>query len=239
MPRLPLYLASASPRRHELLAQAGIRYEPFMVPIDEDSLSAEYTGPLLSLGEYLARHKALAAQQALLAGNCAGLVLASDTTVLLHDRSLAKPRGPEEARAMLRALRGREHTVATGVALAGPESGELVSATSTTTVLMRNYSDEEIEAYIATGDPLDKAGAYSIQHPAFQPVASISGCYLGVVGLPVCLVAALMRDDPQRAQDGAHDLSVSPGCAWSTRCVPPFPHPHATYFPRDHRADMQ
>lgn len=215
-----LYLASSSPRRSQLLAEAGIPFEWFVVPVDEEALAESYTGPLDRLGEYLAQVKAQAAMAALVERDLAGLVLASDTTVLLDGESLAKPADAREATDMLRRLRGREHLVATGVALAGPEAGSLVSATSITRVLMRCYSDAEIAAYVATGDPLDKAGAYSIQHPAFSPVERFIGCRLGVVGLPVCLVGALLGHWPAVRQRPQGEL---PPCLWSAACTPPLP----------------
>ncbi|HEX8994992.1 MAG TPA: Maf family protein [Ktedonobacterales bacterium] len=221
--RLPLYLASASPRRSQLLGEAGIPFERFVVPVDEDALSEAYQGPLLGLGEYLAREKGLAAWRALRAQRRDGRVLASDTTVLIGGRSLAKPADPAEAEAMLRELRGREHTVATGVALIDPARGLLRSTTSATRVRMRDYSDEEIAAYVATGDPLDKAGAYSIQHPGFQPVDSLAGCHLGVIGLPVCLVGALLGDGRSARIVHAPLPAEAPDCPWSGQCQPPYP----------------
>ncbi len=219
-----LYLASASPRRSQLLSAAGIAFERFVVPGDEDALSAAYRGPLLQLGEYLAQQKAQATWSALRAqSKPVGRVLASDTTVLLGGRSLAKPANLAEAEEMLRALRGREHTVATGVALLDPARGVLRSATSATRVRMRDYSDAEIAAYVATGDPLDKAGAYSIQHPDFQPVASLAGCHLGVIGLPVCLVSALLADGRSTRIVHAPLPAEAPDCPWSTQCRPPYP----------------
>ncbi len=217
-----LFLASASPRRRQLLREAGIAFELYPVPLDEDALSEAYDGPLGLLGEYLAREKALAAWCSLRASGREGLVLASDTTVLLDGHSLAKPADADEAGRMLRALRGREHIVATGVALAGPDDGQMASATSTTRVLMRAYGDDEIAAYAASGDPLDKAGSYSIQHPTFHPVASITGCHLGVIGLPVCIVEALVKHAPlpPSLQCGGHGT-----CPWSRRCTPPLPDP--------------
>lgn len=229
----PIILASNSPRRSQLLTQAGVAFEKFVVEVDEPGLSEAYNGPLEQLGEYLAGEKALAAWRALgrsglsspLHGrglesplrdaNGARRVLASDTTVLLAGRSLAKPEDAAEAMAMLRELRGREHTVATGVALVDPARGEMLSATSATRVLMRDYSDDEIAAYVATGDPLDKAGSYSIQHPGFQPVESLRGCHLGVIGLPICIVARLL------GKDGAPD--VTGACPFSAQCTRPYP----------------
>lgn len=228
-----LYLASSSPRRRQLLGETGIPFEIFAVPVDEERLSEDYTGPLEQLGEYLAQHKALATQRALLAAGRDGLVLASDTTVLIDGKSLAKPADVEEAVAMLNTLRGRTHVVATGVALAGPGEGKLVSATSATRVRMRPLGDDEISGYVSTGDPFDKAGGYSVQHPEFQPVARVEGCYLGVVGLPVCIVAHLLGHgplppcaEPQHATED-HASASECRCVWSATCSEPFPAPDA------------
>lgn len=219
----PLYLASSSPRRSELLTRAGITFERLLAPIDEDALSASYTGPLERLGEYLAREKALAALRMLSQSRRQGRVLASDTTVLLDGRSLAKPGDLAEAEVMLRTLRGREHIVATGIALAGDDPETIVSATSATRVLMRDYGDAEIAAYVATGDPLDKAGAYSIQHPDFSPVARFTGCHLGVIGLPVCLVGALLGNWPLETVPNEASSVALPLCSWSATCSMPLP----------------
>jgi predicted house-cleaning NTP pyrophosphatase (Maf/HAM1 superfamily) len=143
--------------------------------------------------------------------------------VLLDGRSLAKPGDLAEAEAMLRMLRGREHIVATGVALAGDDPESIVSATSATRVLMRDYSDAEIAAYVATGDPLDKAGAYSIQHPGFSPVERFMGCHLGVIGLPVCLVAALLGHWAAEMPAIETSPTISPLCSWSGTCSTPLP----------------
>lgn len=220
---LPLYLASASPRRSQLLTHAGITFERLLAPIDEDALSARYNGPLERLGEYLAREKAVAALRLLAQSGNQGRVLASDTTVLLDGRSLAKPRDLAEAETMLRMLRGREHVVATGVALAGEDRESLVAATSTTRVQMRDYGDDEIAAYVATGDPLDKAGAYSIQHPGFSPVERFIGCHLGVIGLPLCLVGALLGHWPYAASTDVAQSVEAPVCPWSSGCREPMP----------------
>lgn len=218
-----LYLASASPRRRQLLTAAGIAFEQFVVPVDEDGMSERYQGPLLRLGEYLARQKALAAWRALRDLGRAGRVLASDTTVLIGGRSLPKPVDLAQAEEMLRELRGREHTVATGVALIDPARGTLSSATSATRVRMRDYGDDELHAYVATGDPLDKAGAYSIQHSDFQPVESLRGCHLGVIGLPICLVSALLDVDRAARVVRTPLPDEASDCPWSTQCTAPYP----------------
>jgi MAF protein len=229
MAREHLYLASASPRRRQLLQEAGIAYELYVVPVDEEALSAAYNGPLEFLGEFLARAKATAALRSVHESRRSGLVLAADTTVLLEGQSLAKPRDTEEAARMLQALRGREHTVATGVALAGPSTTAMVSATSSTRVRMRTYGDDEIAAYAASGDPLDKAGAYSIQHPEFQPVETIAGCHLGVIGLPLCLVDALVNRAALQPSRHCHGEGGRAGCPWSARCTPPYLQPQVIH----------
>jgi len=121
------------------------------------------------------------------------IVLAADTAVVDGSDILGKPKDNAEAFAMLTRLRGHTHQVYTGVVLLRQSDGLLLKELSITDVPMRDYSDEEIHAYIQTGDPLDKAGAYAIQHPSFQPVASLEGCYTSVMGLPICYVVRMMR----------------------------------------------
>jgi MAF protein len=128
------------------------------------------------------------------------IVLAADTTVVDGTDILGKPADSAEATALLKRLRGHAHQVYTGIALFRPRDGLLLTDICVTGVPMRDYSDEEIEAYVQTGDPLDKAGAYAIQHPEFQPVAlpseqhkGMDGCFASVMGLPVCHVIRLMR----------------------------------------------
>jgi MAF protein len=182
-----LVLASNSPRRRQLLSLAGWEFEVIVADVDE------------SLGEnetpaaYVLR---LAEIKALTTANRAQpdpVVLAADTTVVDGSDILGKPKDRAEAFAMLTRLRGHAHQVYTGVALLRQSDGLLLKELSVTDVPMRAYSDEEINAYIETGDPLDKAGAYAIQHPHFQPVAHMDGCYASVMGLPMCHVVRLMR----------------------------------------------
>ncbi len=140
----------------------------------------------------LALEKALAAA----ARFPGALALGADTVVAVGDQTLGKPSSPDDAVAMLKRLRGRSHQVITGIGLARvndpddwPESWH---RTATTQVWMRDYTDAEIEEYVATGDPLDKAGSYAIQHTGFHPVERLEGCYLAVVGLPVPQVTELL-----------------------------------------------
>ncbi len=240
-----LYLASASPRGRELLQRLGRPCTILDARVDEESLQREYPGPREDLAEYLARRKALAAVAALASDEVeTAWVLAADTTVLLDERVLGKPRDAAEAADMLLALRGRAHVVATGVALASPlllsdppsvtsasagravNSRILRSLAVRTHVEMRAYSHHELDAYVRSGDPLDKAGAYAAQSESFQPVANIAGCFLSVVGLPLCAVAHLLQSahvaiHPPRAEL-AHTPLVA-ACPWSTRCRPPLP----------------
>jgi MAF protein len=141
-----------------------------------------------------ARNTALLKARAV-AANVSGnaIVIGSDTNVAIAGTILGKPRDDDEARAMLRLLRGRVHQVHTGIALINTASGVTLTDVATVDVPMRAYSDAEIEAYVATGDPRDKAGAYAIQHPQFQPVVKLTGCYAGVMGLPLCHLARALR----------------------------------------------
>jgi MAF protein len=137
-----------------------------------------------------------------------GLVIAADTIVADGEDLLGKPGNQAEARNMLIQLRGRVHQVYTGIALLDSESGQSYSEVCCTNVPMRMYSDEEIETYIATGDPMDKAGAYAIQHAGFHPVENLRGCYASVMGLPLCHLGVglqqlgyeIPQDLPQKCQ---------------------------------------
>jgi MAF protein len=119
-------------------------------------------------------------------------VVAADTIVVLGGTIMGKPRDADEALQMLRRLRGKEHVVVTGVAVLS--GGRCYISHVATTVTMRNYSDEEIATYIASGEALDKAGAYGIQDPFFTPAERVDGCYLNVVGLPLCALVRMLRE---------------------------------------------
>jgi len=138
----------------------------------------------------LAKAKALAIQPR---AELDAIIIGSDTTVVDGNEILGKPVNEQVAEKMLKQLRGRTHQVYTGVAFLRVSDGTLFTELSITDVPMRNYSDEEIRAYIKTGDPMDKAGAYAIQHPDFQPVAFMEGCYAGVMGLPLCHILRALR----------------------------------------------
>ena len=191
---LPLLLASASPRRRQIISTLGLPFTVGISPVNEEALESTYQGPIEDLARWLAAQKALMMLMQPEAAN--RLVVTADTTVLLDNKILGKPCDNEHARELLLALRGRWHRVVTGVVVSTLMDGQIYlrGASCTTPVLMRSYSEEEIAAYIASGDPLDKAGAYGIQNAAFQPTEQIDGCYLNVVGLPLCALIALLAE---------------------------------------------
>jgi MAF protein len=180
-----LILASNSPRRKELLALVGWPFEVRPADIDERQRPDE---PPVRYVRRLACEKAQA-----IAEREQGLVLAADTIVVDGDDLLGKPADPGDARRMLRQLRGRTHQVYTGIALIDTDTGASMDDVCRTDVPMRDYSDAEMDAYIASGDPLDKAGAYAIQHAGFHPVTGMTGCFASVMGLPLCHLSLALR----------------------------------------------
>ena len=198
-----LILASAAPRRRELLAQAGFTFQVHPAQIPEDPRPNE--DPIAYVAR-LAREKAqtVFAQLAARPEVASDLaVLGADTTVTLDDQILGKPSDPADAARILRLLSGRTHHVITGVALVTATS--TVEAAEVTAVRFLTLSDEEIAAYVATGEPMDKAGAYAIQGRAIRWIPRIEGCYSNVVGLPVALVATLLESHQPLAASGAQD----------------------------------
>jgi septum formation protein len=177
-------LASGSPRRRELLAQAGLVFTVTKPDVPEVRRRGEKPA---DFARRLAREKAAAVR----ARHPGATVLAADTIVVLGDRVLGKPRDAADARRMLRALSGRPHQVITAFTLAGPHRS--VTRAVRTRVVFRALTRAEIDAYVATGDPMDKAGAYAIQGGAAGMVASVRGSYTNVVGLPVAEVLAALR----------------------------------------------
>jgi len=177
-----LVLASKSPRRCELLTRFGVPFETFAPEVDEScSLPAGEAVELLS------RRKALATASRF--GDA--FILAADTLVSLNGETLGKPSGPEEASRMLSRLSGQTHQVFTGVTVV-PPSGEVFTASDRTDVTFCDIPDEEILSYVATGDPLDKAGSYALQGRAALWVTRIEGCDTSVIGLPLYLVRRLL-----------------------------------------------
>jgi septum formation protein len=182
-----LILASASPRRRELLAQAGFTFD--VAPADVPEIRKPGEDPIRFVTR-LAREKA----EAVISREDVppdALILGADTIVLLDEEVLGKPRDPADAARMLRLLSGRTHQVITGVCLA--KGRERQRAAEVTFVRFTTLSDQEIEEYVATGEPLDKAGAYAIQGYASRWVPRIHGCYFNVVGLPLALVSSMIE----------------------------------------------
>jgi len=191
-----IVLASASPRRQELLRNAGIPFSVQPADINETPLTGEAPRECV---ERLARGKALAVSQS----RPRDYVLGADTIVVVDDTILGKPRDPDDAARMLRLLSGRTHAVITGVCLVRKrvasstgrtEDPGLRTASETTLVTMSALSHDEIRDYVASGEPMDKAGAYAIQGIASRWIPRIEGDYSNVVGLPVALVYAMLRD---------------------------------------------
>ncbi len=180
---MALILASSSPRRRQLLAALGHPFTIDAADIDESRMGEE--SPAAHVRR-LAEEKA----RAVAARRPQDVILAADTIVVHQGRILGKPKDADDARAMLQSLRNEPHQVITAVAVSRADA--IVSDLDVSTIIMRNYSDAEIDAYIASGDPFDKAGAYAIQNAAFAPVARLEGCYAGVMGLPLALTARLL-----------------------------------------------
>jgi len=177
-----LILASGSARRRELLGALGLEFRVEPADVDETSDEREPTALAAALAERKAR--AVAARHA------SAAVLGADTIVARCGRLFGKPADAAAARATLEALRGHTHQVVTGVAVVA--GGRCAVEVVTTQVTMRAYGDAEIAAYVASGDPLDKSGAYAVQHSTFAPAERVEGCLCSVVGLPLWTARALL-----------------------------------------------
>ncbi len=183
-----IYLASQSPRRAELLKQIGVPFQKLICDIDETPSPQEAASDYVLR---MAREKATAGwQDVLMSGSEKMPLLAADTTVVCSDQILGKPRDAEDARCMLEMLSGNTHQVMTAVAVTDGE--QCYSELSVTDVVFNKLTDQLIEGYIATGEPADKAGAYGIQGFGAVLVASISGSYSAVVGLPLMETSRLL-----------------------------------------------
>lgn len=204
-----LVLASNSPRRRQLLELAGWSFQVSPAQIDETPQPGEHPAGYVSR---LARQKALAAASQAAYGS---VILAADTAVVDGDEILGKPASSAEAVEILERLRGRPHQVLT--AIVWMRSGDKAGPSSrvcNTNVYMRNYSQEEVLDYVASGDPMDKAGAYAIQHRGFDPVERLEGCFTNVMGLPLCYLYRAM---------GQLGESLAPGATPLCQAVPPDP----------------
>ena len=194
--RMRLILASASPRRRELLLDAGYEFDVMPAHVDESELAGEAPRQYVLR---VASHKA----RVVAARHLECTVLAADTTVVVDGALLAKPADDDDARRMLRLLAGRAHLVLTGVVVCGPRGERMAVAESL--VRFRPLTREQIDWYVSTGEPHDKAGAYGIQGLASRFVVGVEGSYSNVVGLPVGTARSLLDEagvypgDPGRA----------------------------------------
>ena len=182
-----LVLASSSPRRQEIVR--GLAEHVACVPPDVEEAGARQgeSPEELALSLSLKKARRVAEMVGL------AMVLGADTLVVLGGEVLGKPGSAEEATDMLRRLKGRTHRVVTGVTVLDGRTGRTSASARASEVTMRRYSEGEIGAYVASGEPFDKAGAYAAQDVDFRPAASIEGCYLNVVGLPLCEVVTLLE----------------------------------------------
>jgi septum formation protein len=173
-------LASASPRRKNLIQLLGISWDIWAADVDESSVN--HNNPAVDVVE-TARIKAEAVADKAPQNS---LIVGADTTVALDQQRLNKPRDITDAVQMLQQLRGRVHQVYTGIVVINNLTEQQITDVATVDVPMRKYTNAEVEKYVASGDPMDKAGAYAIQDPVFRPVVGLEGCYAGVMGLPLC-----------------------------------------------------
>ncbi|MEO6965642.1 MAG: Maf family protein [Acidobacteriaceae bacterium] len=200
-----LVLASASPRRRDLLTQAGLSFQVESISVEEVCRPGE---DAVHLVQRLARNKAEAVFHARTHASPTAvdstpeplLILGADTVVVCDQEILGKPADAADAMRMLRLLAGRTHQVITGVCLISLFGSQVETkiATASTNVTMLKMSDEEIRAYVATGEPMDKAGAYAIQGRVSRWIPRISGCYFNVVGLPLSLVNSMIEAAQQK-----------------------------------------
>jgi len=180
MAQYKFWLASNSPRRREMLAWMDWDLEASSANIDESKRPKE------SAKEYVLRLAAEKAGHLIPGAGLDDVVIAADTIVVLDEEILGKPADEKEAYQMLSQLRAREHWVMTAIAVRGGSTGQMRQDICRTRVQMRGYADEEINQYIDSGNPMDKAGAYAIQNTAFHPVVNFSGCFASVMGMPLC-----------------------------------------------------
>jgi len=185
---MKLILGSASPRRKELVAMLGL---PFTIEKPEiEEVQQEGEAPA-EFAKRLSREKAAA-----IATNhepAEGFVISADTIVVHYGEVLGKPQDEDDARQMLKRLRGESHRVLTAVTIQNSATGKVITDICDSKVTLRQMSDDEIEAYVATGDPLDKAAAYAIQNVQYAPVEQVVGCPANVMGLPMCHVVRSLR----------------------------------------------
>ncbi|MFZ5647050.1 MAG: Maf family protein [Bacillota bacterium] len=186
---LPIYLASASPRRRELMEQLGLKFSVVVSNIDENIGAGENIPPGMMVEELSLRKAGEVAGEL-----SRGLVIGSDTVVVWRDRIMGKPRDRRDAVDMLACLQGDHHYVFSGLAVIDAGTGKTHVSHEKTRVFFRPAGMDEIEKYVDTGEPMDKAGAYAIQGLGSVFVKGIEGCYSTVVGLPLARLAAVLKD---------------------------------------------
>lgn len=187
-----IILASQSPRRRDLLQQIGITFSQIDANANEEDVTSKLNGhPPSYIAQTLSREKALSAK--LTTGDNA-IIISADTIVVLDDQVLGKPKNEADAARMLSMLSGRTHHVITGVTLLDTSSGKTLTQSSITEVVFAKLSQREIEDYVKTKEPLDKAGAYGIQGKAAAFIKRINGCYFNVVGLPLSLLKEMLAE---------------------------------------------
>ena len=200
----PLVLASASPRRKELLALLGLEFSVIPAEIDETPLPKE-------LALDLVRRLSLAKAAAVSAKLDRGLVLGADSLVVLDGQVFGKPSGPDEARRMLKRLSGTRHEVVTGVTVIDASSGRRLTCAMASGITLRDITDADIEKSIDSGVPFDKAGAYAVQDRELNPAASWEGCYTNIVGLPLCRLVRMLDSLGYRFSMNQY-IGVTAGC---------------------------
>ena len=203
-----LILASASPRRRDLMGEMGLEFDITPADVREDPLPGESPQNMV---ERLSRNKALK----IAASIEAGFVIGADSTVVHMGESLGKPVDDDEARAMLRRLRCTTHHVCTGVTVVDASTGRSLTDSMTSQITLRDYSDDEIEDSIATGTPSDKAGAYAVQDTGLRPASRWEGCYHNIVGLPTCRLLQMLGELGWMPPTGWHlpeAASCGPDC---------------------------
>jgi MAF protein len=183
-----LVLASSSPRRYELMQATGLSFEVARPDIDETPQPGE------APTDYVLRLSGEKAQAIARSTSVDSAILSADTTVVHENEMLGKPANDADAIEMLRRLRGARHEVYTGVTVYDMASTKNLTRLTASHVLIRNLTDGEIAAYVASGDPMGKAGSYAIQNVEFHPVARLDGCYTNVIGLPLCTVCVLLAE---------------------------------------------
>ena len=217
-PSPPLVLASASPRRRELMTGMELPFDILPADVPEDPLPGESSQDMV---ERLSRDKALKVT----ASMQQGFIIGADSTVVHLGESLGKPQDDDEARAMLRRLRGTTHHVCTGLTVVDAATGRTLTGSMTSQITLRDFSDDEIKASIATGTPRDKAGAYAVQDTDLRPASGWEGCYHNIVGLPTCRLLQMLEElgwTPPESWRLPDTAACGPGCPTvSTLPLPP------------------